>query len=459
MFASLIEETLAEAERLTVPLRRTLCLQTETGRLLPDLPPDTIIPATELFIRATGNLQLTNIPIPKELERRYRETYDLAILDEILNGQKAALNARALINPSLRKYFYSLERKGLVACYTSDGPKHHRSDWRHTYYDVGEFEEFAYRAMPTKMPAVQPFKLADGTAVHPHELLFLVPARALIEGRNGGILDVTRYMSIDRASSHDLMLALDSNENSIFSRYRESDADHSHKLNMHSLRHLQNAELFRLGIADTIITKRFGRRSVAQSHVYDHRSLAEDLVAIDVPNNSLEMMGPKAQEAFKLIMSGKVSGPLVEEFHRIQRELGDDVAFAFLDAEADGMHSTPFGFCLNSFMVDPCPKHLECFNGCLHLVLSPVPEDRIRLEKLRDRFIAVIAKLDATPAGGIGRDNQLTHARTRLANIEQALATTPGEKPFPDGQDFSLPFSELTGTTIIDSAKRLNLAD
>ncbi|NCA71721.1 MAG: hypothetical protein EOM91_16900 [Sphingobacteriia bacterium] len=35
-------------------------------------------------------------------------------------------------------------------------------------------------------------------------------------------------------------------------------------LQSHALRHLQNTELFRLGVADTIITKRFNRRSVAQ---------------------------------------------------------------------------------------------------------------------------------------------------------------------------------------------------
>jgi hypothetical protein len=192
--------------------------------------------------------------------------------------------------------------------------------------------------------------------------------------------------------------------------------------------------------------------------VYDHRSLAEDLAAIEVPPEAAEMMGPKAQEALKLIMTDRVSGPIVDEFRRIQRELGDDAAFSYLDAEADGLHVTPYGFCLNSFMVDPCPKHLECFNGCRHLALSPFSEDRATLERLRDRFVAVIAKIEATPPGRAGRKNQLAHAQVRLDNIEKALATAPGARPFPDGPDLSVPFSAVMGSTVIDGAKRMNLA-
>lgn len=51
----------------------------------------------------------------------------------------------------------------------------------------------------------------------------------------------------------------------------------------------------------------------------------------------------------------------------IQRLEGDEAAFVFLATEADGFHSTPYGHCLNSFTVEPCPKALECFAGCRHL--------------------------------------------------------------------------------------------
>lgn len=199
---------------------------------------------------------------------------------------------------------------------------------------------------------------------------------------------------------------------------------------------------------------------MAQSYTYDHRSLAEDLAHIDLPAGA-ETMGLRAQEALRMIQARRVSGPIVEEFLRIQAEQGDDGAFDYIDAEADGLHVTPYGFCLNSFTVDPCPKHLECFNGCRHLPRSAVPEEQRNLEKLRDRMEWVIAKIEATlvTARTIGWQNQLAHARTWLANIEAALAALPGEAVFPDGSDLHRSFQETAGTTILDTKPKIRRAE
>ncbi len=240
----------------------------------------------------------------------------------------------------------------------------------------------------------------------------------------------------------------------IFARYGRTPEDRALRLSTHSLRHLQNTELFRLGVADTIITKRFDRTSVAQSHVYDHRSLAERLTGIDVPQAARERMGPRVREAFRLISARKASGPIVDEFRRIQRELGDDAAFDYLDAEAGGLHATPYGFCLNSFVVDPCLKHLECFNGCRHLARTDLRDEQMSLEQLRDRMLRVVAKIEATPTDTVGRRNQLEHARVRLVNIEAALAAAPGDKPFADGPDLGKPLRTVAAPTILNPAKR-----
>lgn len=224
-------------------------------------------------------------------------------------------------------------------------------------------------------------------------------------------------------------------------------------LTNHTLRHLQNTELFRLGVADAIITKRFDRTSVQRSKVYDHRTLAEELDSIEIPKGAETRLGPRAQETLRLITASKVRGPIVDEFHRIQRELGDDAAFDYLDAEADGLHVTPYGFCLNSFTIDPCPKHLECFNGCRHLARTDLPQEHAALVRLRDRLVRVIANVETTPSGSVGRENQLRHAQTRLANLEIALASEPGSKPFPDGPDLASPFGQV-GSTALDTPKR-----
>ena len=59
----------------------------------------------------------------------------------------------------------------------------------------------------------------------------------------------------------------------------------------------------------------------------------------------------------KLVKSDKVSGPIVDAFRRIQEKSGDSEAYDYLRVEADGFHCTPYGYCVNSFTVDPCPKH------------------------------------------------------------------------------------------------------
>jgi hypothetical protein len=186
------------------------------------------------------------------------------------------------------------------------------------------------------------------------------------------------------------------------------------------------------------MAKRFNRRSFAENRRYKHLTLAEDLDALGIPAGAEKLLDPRAQDTLRLISAGKLRGPLVDEFTRIQRAEGDQQAFAFLQVEADGFHATPYGFCLNSFTVDPCPKHLECFNGCRHLTLSPVDEHRQNLEQMRETLQGALARIQELPAGHVGRENQLRHAKVRLANVERALAATPGTRPFADGEDRSV---------------------
>lgn len=221
--------------------------------------------------------------------------------------------------------------------------------------------------------------------------------------------------------------------------YGRTEEDRALGIKSHSFRHLQNAELFRLGVADTIITKRFNRRSVAQSYEYDHRSLAEELDQVSLPDEWELMIGEsKAATVAKMIQVGRANGPIVREFKRIQAEEGDLAALQFLSAEADGFHATPYGTCLNSFTVDPCPKHLECFTGCRHLSATNLPEHQKNIMTLYGRLKVALESAAARPEGSVGRANQIAHASVRIAGVEKLLAALPGQAPFPDGQDLSL---------------------
>ncbi len=225
----------------------------------------------------------------------------------------------------------------------------------------------------------------------------------------------------------------------LFARYGESETDKALVLTSHMLRHLQNTELFRLGVADSIISKRFNRRSVAQSYEYDHRSPAEELSQLELPVEVEMELGVKAATVAKMIKAGKASGPIVDAFKQIQRDEGDARAFEYLKVEADGFHATPYGHCLNSFTVDPCPKHLECFAGCRHLSATNLPENRRYLLMLESKLVSALETAEAKPSKSIGRANQIQHAKVRLEGVRKLLSTKEGDKPFPDGPDLSVP--------------------
>ncbi len=458
MFEEILVETLDHVATITSPLRERLRRQAETGRIFPEYPEEALVPAWEMYVRMTGNAVFSDADLPPELVSQYRESYDPQLLETIRELQFDS-------KPSGLSQFWTSPAQRQIPIRDASGMSlGGRIDWRSAYIRVEDVERHVRENRATKLSDTNPTTTTDGTQLYPHDLLFLTPVRNLIEGRNDGILDTTFYSAICRLDAVKLNVSISGRGgqgDTLFQRYGQTDEDRSHRLNSHALRHLQNTELFRLGVADTIITKKFNRRSVQQSHAYDHRSLAEDLANIDLPPEAEERLGDKALQVFKLISANKARGPVVDEFRRVQREYGEDAAFDYLNAEADGLHVTPYGLCMNSFTSDPCPKHLECFNGCLHLARTDVISEQENLERMRDRFAKVIISLEALPEDrrNVGWANQITHARIRYDNIVKALGTEPGMQVFPEGADLSVTAERKAGTTIIDTMKRLRDLD
>ncbi|MQW64030.1 hypothetical protein GHK33_15710 [Sinorhizobium meliloti] len=456
MFEEILVETLEHVEKITTPLRERLRQQTETGRIFPEYTEDALVPASEMYVRMTGNAIFTHVDLPLELLRTYRGSYDPSFLADIRNmqiGRRQRGLSAFWTNPAQRE----------IPVRTASGlPLHGKIDWQVAHIRVGDVERHIRNSRTTKLSDTSPTTTTDGTLLYPHELMFIMPVRNVIEGRNNGILDTTMYSAIGRIDRGDLIGSTSGKGcEPLFERYGMTEEDRALRLTPHALRHLQNTELFRLGVADTIITKKFNRRSVQQSHVYDHRSLAEDLADIDLPPEAEERLADKAMQVFKLISANKARGPVVDEFHRVQLEYGEEAAFDYLNAEADGLHVTPYGLCINSFTSDPCPKHLECFNGCLHLARTGVISEQDNLERMRDKFAKVIITLEALPEDrrNIGWANQLVHARLRYENIIKALGAEPGMQVFPDGNDLSVTAEQKAGATIIDAMKRLRDLD
>ena len=405
-------------------------------------------PFSDIYTRLSGNpfwLDIERAPFINE----YRKDFDPAILRELHKFQaETSLGSTRKLDMAIYMFGNRLQKQmrageTSMRFRTSTGVPIYdeaRMSWNNTYLNVGELEEHIRKMIPSKMPDLLPMT-ADSGAIQSWQLLFLHPKRSLSEERNDGICDVTRYFSISRPDSRLVGIGLGDHDKipSLFERYGATKEDQELRLESHMLRHLQNTELFRLGVADTIISKRYNRRSVAQSYEYDHRSLAEELEQISIPEEVELLLGEKATTVAKMIKGGKASGPIVEAFVRIQAKDGDAAAYEYLRVEADGFHATPYGHCLNSFTVDPCPKHLECFANCRHLSATGLPENKVNLIRLEGKFKAAIETIRARTSNSIGWKNQLQHAEERLAGVQRLLDTPDGERVFPDGLDLSIP--------------------
>jgi integrase len=234
----------------------------------------------------------------------------------------------------------------------------------------------------------------------------------------------------------------DSRALSLFRKYGASPAREALFINPHSLRHLMNTELFRQNVSDTVITHHFGRSTVAQSYEYDHRSLAEKLKFVQLPPVSSSMVPPGSPQELvaKMVVSGIAAESHVgRSFRRIQAEHGDEAAFTWLTSNSDGFHVTPYGFCTNSFSVNPCARHLKCFDDCRHFTASGLPEHRVTLERLREKLITMKLAAEAKPATAVARKNQIAHAGRLIRGVSVVLAAQPGSIVFPDGVDYANP--------------------
>lgn len=439
IFEELICSILEDVSRMTAPLRKTLKMQVESGRILPMYRPESVQPISAMYAHITGNVLFKDIPgdvVAPYLEK-YRSNYDVAHLETLFQ-----LQTHGIFKATSAFYtFANRLRDDGVQIRNPDGSGWSGIGVTNQFVRVDEIEEYVRTHLPTKLSDTAAFRLDGGDSLPSHDLMFLIPKRAVGEGRGSNPCHIGNTLAVGIATPEILGNSLTqdgANGPSIFRVYGETIIDQNLLLRPHSLRHLQNTELFRLGVADTIITKRFNRRSVTQSYEYDHRSLQEELDQIALPDEWEEFLGPKAGSVAKLIKAGRANGPIVAEFRHLEKTQGSEMAYNFLKGEADGFHATPYGHCLNSFTVAPCPTHLECFNGCIHLSATDLPENRRNLVSLQGKLKAAVELARSKPSAAVGRDNQIQHAELRLTNVGLLLATEPGQRVFPEGRDFSI---------------------
>lgn len=443
MFKTEVESIFEEAIRLTEPLRTTLKSQYESGRIFPQYQPEQLVDAIEMYTHLTGNPVWEAAPLSPAVVNcllQYKNTLDQTKLLPLPELQKNSIRVAAAVS----RYYAQNKRENGLVLRDSYGIPDHGTGLRGKFLLISDVEKYVTRYVPTKLSDLNTMSLDNGTEMKPWEALFIMPKRAVGAGRGDSVLDPSKTFSVGVADESLLMTTLgdkgQKERHSLFSVYGQTEADRALSIKTHSFRHLQNTELFRLGVADTIITKRFNRRSVAQSYVYDHRSLAEEMDQLELPDEWALVLGEsKAATVAKMITTGRANGPIVREFRHIQTTEGDEAALQFLSAEADGFHATPYGTCLNSFTVDPCPTHLECFNGCRHLSATNLPEQIENLVVLQGKLKLALKHAQAKPDGSVGKSNQIAHAQVRLDGVKKLLTTPTGQAVFPDGIDHSAP--------------------
>ncbi|WP_295183981.1 hypothetical protein [uncultured Brevundimonas sp.] len=438
LLAPIVREAVAAVLKVTAPQRQMLQRQHEEKRLFVGLQDDDLVPWAHAYRRMSGMMQISQEPIPAELQAAYRSTYDPTLLAEMRAHQDYKF---ASIGPhrQVREYFRRMEDASQrPVLRRADGETFRFANWERNdgsgvYIRAGDMEKLARQHLQLKLPDTRTVQTGSRT-LYSYDFLFLFPGKVIAEEKYGSIVDIDSYFSVKVADRFDFELQLGGkNAGLMFRKYGADDDARRLSANPHSLRHLQTNELFRAGVADTIITKRFNRTSVAQSYHYDHRSTSERLEEMEPQQMALaeDLLGPKARQAFELIRARRIQGPIVKEFLTLQENQGDDVAFRYLNAEAGALHYTPYGFCLNSFAASPCLKHLECFNKCSQLVRTSSSLEKTHLEKLKGRFELHISQLRSNPSKAPHFEAHLEHAITRLSGVEAALATAPNEPVFP----------------------------
>ncbi len=290
------------------------------------------------------------------------------------------------------------------------------------------------------------FKTASGEELSLVDFLFLV-----VHGGRGALPSViseTAKIEIAAQSSFLAFLSTEkaSSKETLFTKYSTLPNKSELFIKSHSLRHLMNTELFRQGVPDTVITQHFGRQSVVQSYVYDHRSLAERLKDVEIPPDAAKLIAPGTPQetVAKMVLSDLFGGSAIANaFRKIQSESGDEAAFMYLAQNSDGFHATPYGFCITSFAVNPCVRHLKCFDNCRHYLPSGMKEHRISLDSLRANLRVMRDTAAAKPLTSTGRKNQVAHAERLISGIDLALAAQPNVPLFKDGTDHSKPAKDL----------------
>ncbi|WP_256588019.1 hypothetical protein [Pseudomonas sp. LG1D9] len=172
-----------------------------------------------------------------------------------------------------------------------------------------------------------------------------------------------------RVTLLDINRALGNDEKypSIFSRRSLTESNGAPiRLTSHQPRHWRNTIYHLTGMSDVQQALALGRKRLDQNVYYQHTSIEEntaahhEFLAFNSHHERIDFLHTGIRDK-------RIQGALTDSYHALLSDKGTTTAEAFLTVHATALHVTPFGGCIHDFSQAPCPKHLQCWNGCSHL--------------------------------------------------------------------------------------------
>lgn len=258
-----------------------------------------------------------------------------------------------------------------------------------------------------------------------------------------------------RVTLVDINRALGNDEKypSIFSRRSLTESDGAPiRLTSHQPRHWRNTIYHLTGMSDVQQALALGRKRLDQNVYYQHTSIEENTAA---HQEFLEFNSHHERIDFLHtgIRDKRIQGALTDSYHALLSDKGTTTAEAFLAVHATALHVTPFGGCIHDFSQAPCPKHLQCWNGCSHLHLMGTPSERANLEKQAESLTTAITIMRDAGAGEAGSDVWLADQEDKLNNLKSVLArdTNAGvQRVFPNGHPMTVADTDKRHSSVSD---------
>ncbi|OCA71944.1 hypothetical protein BBI01_07240 [Chryseobacterium artocarpi] len=229
-------------------------------------------------------------------------------------------------------------------------------------------------------------------------------------------------------------------QKSIFDRRGLTEADGSRiKISSHQFRHWKNTLYELAGMSNINQALALGRENISQNKVYQHPTF-EEYTKSHKEYLNFNTVDEKISFLRNGIRKKIIIGELTDTYHNIKEVESYENAETFLHTHGNALHITPFGACTNDFSLNPCEKHLQCWNACNNLHLTGLEHEWENLEKLIHITENSLEKLKQNGIEEYGANNWIMDLEAKLKNmkyVKELAIKGFNVQVFPNGNNLS----------------------